>query len=162
MMPVIKTDPNGSEQWNRTFYVAGGGSEALDVQQTQDGYILAGRRISSDGNDALLIETDSNGNELWRKMFGGERDDEVSYVRQTGDGGYILAGNTRSYGSGNKDAWLIKVSGEPDGTASPNQTLATVQAETNKITPTEKAAGFEAALAITVLLVVHIARRRRR
>ncbi len=167
---LIKTDPKGNEQWNRTFYVAGG-SEALDVQQTHDGYILAGRRISYEGNDALLIKTDSNGIEQWRKIFGGERDDEVSYVHQTGDGGYILAGNTKSFGSGDKEAWLIKVSREPDGkanaqaegitgTASPNQTLATVQPETNKITPAEKAAGFEMVLAITTLLAVYIAGRK--
>ncbi len=163
---LIKTDPNGSEQWNRTFYVRGG-SEELDVQQTQDGYILAGRKISygrNDGNDALLIKTDSNGNERWRKTFGGERDDEVSYVRQTGDGGYILAGTTRSYGSGGKEAWLIKVGGAPvqtskAPTASP--ILTGVPTGTHKVSPTEKAAGFEAALAITILLAVYIAGRKK-
>lgn len=156
---LIKTDPNGSEQWNRTFYVAGGGSEALDVQQTQDGYILAGRRISSYGHDALLIKTDSNGNELWSKKFGGERDDEVSYVRQTGDGGYILAGSTTSYGAGSVNAWLVKVGGEA---VEPTKIPTASPTRTSTVIPTEKAPGFEAFLAITILLAICVVWRKKR
>jgi hypothetical protein len=140
----------------------------MDVRQTQDGFILAGRRLSYGGSDALLIKTDSNGNELWRKTFGGDRDDEALLVQQTGDGGYILAGTTKSYGSGNKDAWLIKVSGELNGTTNPTivsstETLKAVPTEIHKVSPSEKAAGFEVFLAITtLLLVITIIRNRRK
>lgn len=167
---LIKTNANGDEQWNRTFYVAGG-SEALDVQLTSDGYILAGRRLSYDGNDALLIKTDSNGNEQWNKTFGGERDDEALYVRQTGKGGYILAGTTKSYGSGNKDAWLVKVSREPDDTANaPAKSTVEPSSSTRNKTAVpemtasyrEKAAGFEVVLAIMVLLALYVPGRKRR
>lgn len=184
---LIKTDPNGNEQWNRIFY-AGGGSEALDVRQTRDGFILAGRRISYEDNDALLIKTDQDGNERWMKTFGGKYDDEVLFVNQTTDGGYILEGTTRSFGSGNKDSWLIKVSGEPEGTgnipvagqtgtgntkrnitgisnktetlaASPTRTTTAVPPETSTIIPPEKSAGFEVVLAIIIFMAIYTTRR---
>ncbi|MBU3968009.1 MAG: hypothetical protein KKG76_11675 [Euryarchaeota archaeon] len=162
---LIKMAPDGNERWNRTFYVAGG-SEAMDVRQTQDGFILAGRRLSYGESDALLIKTDPNGNELWRKTFGGDHDDEALLVQQTGDGGYILAGTTKSYGSGNKDSWLIKVSGEPNGTtnppiASPTETLKAIPTEIHKVSP--KAPGFEVFVTITTLLLsITIIRNRRK
>lgn len=45
--------------------------------------------------------------ERWNKTFGGTFG-LASSVEQTTDGGYILAGSTKSEGSGEMDAWLIK------------------------------------------------------
>ena len=114
---LIKTDTDGNLQWNKTF----GGTNyewAYSVQQTSDGgYILAGSTMSyGAGYDAWLIKTDMNGNQQWNKTFGGTNDDLVYSVQQTSDGSYVLAGETRSYGAGNGDAWLIKVSGEANNT----------------------------------------------
>ncbi len=150
---LIKTDSNGNEQWNRTF---GGKGEnrALSVLQASDGgYILAGDTSSygANGVDALLIKTDVKGNEQWNMTFGGKFRDEADYVSQTKDGGYVLAGSTLSYGAGDWTAWLIKVSGEPSGTAT-----------TSLGGTTEKAAGFEAVLAITTLSMVAFALWRKR
>lgn len=162
---LVKTDANGSEEWNSILY-DGGGSEVMDVLGTGNGYVLAGRKFTSEGSEVLLIKTDLYGNKQWSKTFGGERDDEALSVKQTKDGGYIIAGNTKSYGSGDNDAWLIKVSREPDGTdnareestngtASSTRNLMEGKAETNKTSPDESMEGFEIVLAIMVLLVVY-------
>jgi hypothetical protein len=45
----------------------------------------------------------------WDGTFGGV-DDEVAYaVQQTDDGGYIVVGETRTFGAGGRDVWLLKL-----------------------------------------------------
>jgi predicted secreted protein len=116
---LIKTDPMGNKEWDKTF----GGEYFIDeiysVQQTRDdGYIIAGRtdRVPTNNCDVWLIKTDVNGNILWDKTFGKLDNDEGYSVQQTSDDGYIVTGRTGSYGSGDSDAypisgedvWLIK------------------------------------------------------
>lgn len=108
---LVKTDPQGNEQWSKRF----GGTDtdnAASVQQTEDGgYIFAGatKSFGSGKQDAWLIKTDSNGNQQWMKIFGETGDDGVHSVQRTLDNGYILSGWTDSYGVGSFDAWIIKV-----------------------------------------------------
>ena len=40
--------------------------------------------------------------------FGGEREDFGYSIEPTADGGFIVAGITASYGSGERDIWLLK------------------------------------------------------
>jgi hypothetical protein len=107
---LIKTDSNGTKEWNETF----GGVEddkAYSIQQTSDGgYILTGFTYSygAGGYDVWLIKTYSNGTKEWDETFGGENFDEGFWVQQTTDGGYIITGRTSSYGNGGHDVWLIK------------------------------------------------------
>lgn len=104
-----------SIQWQKTF----GGSSydgAYSVQQTIDGgYIITGYTSSFGPGDpnVYLIKTDHNGGIHWQKNFGGSNRDEGLSVRQTSDGGYVIAGETRSYGAGSADVYLIKT--DPNG-----------------------------------------------
>jgi len=107
---LIKTDVNGSEQWNKTF-----GENNYDggefVRQTSDGgYILAGWVIEPGSicSDVCLIKLDGNGTTVFNKTFGGRGMDVGASVQQTNDGGYIIAGITQSSIIGDRDAWLIK------------------------------------------------------
>jgi hypothetical protein len=45
---------------------------------------------------------------LWENTYGGELDDTMHSVVQTHDGGYALAGQTRSFGIGGWDFWLVR------------------------------------------------------
>lgn len=106
---LIKTDPNGNEQWNKTF-----GEEyddyAASVQKTADGgYILAGySTMDRPGNEVWLIKTDIKGNQQWKKDLGENDYWLSSSLVQTSDGGYILTGMSESLMTGAVDALLIK------------------------------------------------------
>jgi PKD repeat protein len=109
---LLKTDAEGTEQWNQTF---GGDSNGrlYSLQQTFDGgYILGGytRSTRTDSSDFWLVKTDQNGVELWNRTFGGYDSDIAYSVQQTPDGGFIMAGVTGltySY-----DCWLVKTDTE--------------------------------------------------
>ena len=107
---VVKTDPDGNVEWNRTY----GGSERDSfgsVQQTADGgYIMAGHTSSFDLGflgGAWLVKTDEYGNMLWNRTYSEDGGSATSVV-QTLDGGIVFAGSTASIGSGNSDFWLVK------------------------------------------------------
>jgi len=120
---LIKTDDGGNELWSQTY--GGDGVERGNAVLTtaDNGYILIGETNSygagyiitgytgsfgSGDKDVWLIKTDAVGNELWNKTFGGAEGDVGESVQQTSDGGYIINGYTGSFGSGDKDVWLIK------------------------------------------------------
>lgn len=157
---LIKTDAKGNEMWNKTF----GGmfyDYASSVQQTpDDGYILAGSTKSYGAIfDAWLIKTKASGNMQWSKIIGGAKSDFAYSIQSTQDGGYILAGYTSSYGVGSVNAWLIKVGGEA---VEPTKSPTASPTRTPTVIPSEKAPGFEAFLAITILLAVYVSGRKRR
>jgi hypothetical protein len=107
---LIKTDEQGTMQWNKTY----GGTEygaAISVELTSDGgYIMDGNKFDLDShqNDIWLIKTDQFGDEQWNKTYGGILDDYSTQAYQTKDGGYSMIGWTSSYGAGAEDAWMIK------------------------------------------------------
>jgi hypothetical protein len=108
---LIKFDTKGNIVWEQIYSYSDGTDEVNSLAVTSDsGYLLAGWTQSNDDGDLLLIKTDSEGNKEWDNTYGGDKHDwsKVRGCCQTIDGGYILCGNTRSFGAGSYDVWLVK------------------------------------------------------
>ncbi|UCH63142.1 MAG: T9SS type A sorting domain-containing protein [Fidelibacterota bacterium] len=105
---LVKTDADGNMEWDHIY--GGNGEGGFSIQQTKDGgYIFAGGTVSSgDQEDVWLVKTKSDGVEEWSQTFGGDSPDLAWFVRQTFDGGYVMAGQTKSFGAGGYDIWLVK------------------------------------------------------
>jgi uncharacterized delta-60 repeat protein len=134
---VLKLNTDGSIDWERTY----GGADrdwASSIQQTSDGgYIVAGVTLSfgAGNGDVWVLKLDPDGTVAWQKTYGGVWKDWASSIQQTSDGGYIVAGVTQSFGEGNGDVWVLKLS--PDGTVVWQETYGGAMAdEANSIQQT--------------------------
>jgi uncharacterized delta-60 repeat protein len=112
---VLKLASDGSVEWQKTY---GGDSreEAYSIQQASDGgYIVAGKTESFvvENTDIWVLKLASDGTVEWQKTYGGSEKEEAYSIRQTIDGGYIVAGSTETYGAGNHDFLILKLS--PNG-----------------------------------------------
>jgi hypothetical protein len=95
---LIKTDPNGTVQWNKT-YDGLGQDEAFSLVPTKDGnYLLCGVTASSVHGvyQTWLLKMNSNGTILWEQYYNTGQSLIVIYdaLLETEDGGILLAGYT--------------------------------------------------------------------
>ncbi len=109
---LLKVDPNGNLVWNKTY----GGTEsekAYSIAKAPDGYVLVGDVESpTSSTDAWVLKVDTNGNALWNRTVGGKDADSPAYITPSTDGGYLVAGFTFSFGEGQRDFWLFKITDE--------------------------------------------------
>jgi len=104
---LIKTDELGNVEWSKTYLFG----EACALVATSDGgYAIAGYTspFKRELSDFALVKTDAYGNMEWSKTYGGADNDAARALVTTSDGGYALAGETRSFGAGESDFWLVK------------------------------------------------------
>lgn len=107
---LMKIDPEGNVVWNQT-YGEKGSQEATAITEASDGYVMVGNTQAPDGNmHAWVIKVNFNGTLLWTKTVGGGNADSPSCITPSGDGGYLVGGFTFSFGAGNRDFWLFKIS----------------------------------------------------
>ena len=122
---VVKLDACGTVAWQNCF----GGSScdyAWNIRQTSDdGYIVAGDALSTDGDvsynhgyyDIWVVKINDSGLLEWQRCLGGSLGDFGRNIQQTLDGGYIIVGNTQSPDydvsdiHGNCDLWVLKLNG---------------------------------------------------
>lgn len=114
-MWIIKTDAEGTVQWQQT--IGGSGDDwAHGLIQTNDaGFALAGYTCSFgvDSSDMWLVKLDSNGALLWARTYGGVGNEQAFALVQTFDGGFALGGRTNTFGKGHYDMYLVKT--DPEG-----------------------------------------------
>ncbi len=113
---VVRTDAAGQPVWDRTF---GGwnSEEARSMAVAGDGgYVFAGysKSFGAGLRDVYLVKIDVSGASVWETQFGGDSIDMAHGVSPTPDGGFIIVGETRSFGTGDRDIYLIKVDASGD------------------------------------------------
>ncbi len=102
---------NAQIQFQRTV----GGTMSEDgrsiVQTTDGGYVLAGRTSSfgAGNQDMYIVKLDAGGTLQWSRTVGGTSEDGGFSIIQTIDGGYAITGRTYSFGTGNKDMYIVKL-----------------------------------------------------
>ncbi len=108
---VVKLNSSGEAVWMRT--IGGGGAEYSDsICQTSDGgYIVVGRTTSfgAGSSDVLVVKLNPAGEIEWARTIGGSGAEYAYSVQQTSDGGYIVGGHTTSFGAGDYNVLIIKL-----------------------------------------------------
>ena len=117
---LLKTDPSGNIQWDRTYSGLGGYSM---IQTSDGGYALTGDR-------AFLMITNSSGNILWNRNYDGLSDDNLQFTRAYGlleptTNQFLLTGTQKSYGQmlTGLDGFLTRVSLRNGDTTPPKITV---------------------------------------
>ncbi len=120
---IMKLDLDGSILWANT--VGGSQSEyGYRVQQTSDnGFIVSGYTDSfgAGGSDLMVLKFHETGSLEWAHTYGGSDQDLGFSVIESSSGGYIVLGQTSSFGEGNFDQFLLRIS--PTGTCLWSKTI---------------------------------------
>jgi hypothetical protein len=107
---LIKTNSFGDTLWTRYFggSTSAGGIE--DVVETHDsGYLVVSGDTYMIGNKNIyLCKFSREGDLLWTRSIGGSNHDYMNSVEELEDEGFILSGYSKSYGTGNGDAVILR------------------------------------------------------
>jgi Zn-dependent protease len=96
---LLKTDGNGTRQWDGVYGTAGGDTYGYGVIKTVDGgYILGGYTTAGDegGVDVYAVKVDRDGGKLWEKVTGLAKDDYGFNAYQLSDG-LVFGGYSSSF-----------------------------------------------------------------
>ena len=107
---LIKTCPDGTMDWIKTYGGAGWDGMFSLVQTSDGGYAMAGFTGTVLVEDFWVVKTDANGIVQWDLTFGGAGRDILRSLAQTGDEGYVAVGYTSPFPPpGPFDACLVKI-----------------------------------------------------
>jgi hypothetical protein len=108
---LLRTDPNGVHLWNQTYggFYQDLGQAVLEV--SSGGFAIAGytQSVGFGSYDLWLVRTDANGNLLWSRYYGGNEIDGACSMIEVSTGGFLLVGETRSFGEGGGDVWVLHI-----------------------------------------------------
>jgi hypothetical protein len=110
-----------AQSWEHGYgyfgYPDAGGDAGYGIMQADDGNFVCVGFTSSLGagrKDVLIIKTDTSGQMLWQKTVGDTADDFAYGIVQSITGDYYIVGETKSYGAGSNDVFLIKLNSSGD------------------------------------------------
>ena len=113
---LTKTDLDGNVVWQKEF---GGihSEQGKDVIELQSGGFMINGITQSFGSgpaSMYVVRTDTNGNEVWSRTFGGDGVDGGSELIEINGLEVMLLGFTSSFGAGDRDIYLQRVSVDGD------------------------------------------------
>ncbi|MBA7706328.1 hypothetical protein ES703_115180 [subsurface metagenome] len=113
---ILRLTSDGNIEWQKTYGGNRNDSASFLQQRSDGGYIVVGHTESFGGGgaDIWILKLSPAGNIEWQKTYGGSEDEEVNSFQQTSDGGYIAAGRTESFGAGENDFWILKLTSDGD------------------------------------------------
>jgi len=113
--PLAAPTAAWTSTWARSF---GGASYDYpnDILPLADGgSVVVGYSASvGQGTDAWAMQLDRSGTPVWQKSYGSSAWDEWRDIAAMPAGGYIAVGNTKSYGAGDYDVWVVRLSANGD------------------------------------------------
>ncbi len=110
---VFKLSADGSVEWAKSFSREPW-SKLGAITHTSDGGLLVVGSVEflkQENYPLLVIKFSPNGSVEWVKSLGGN-EDYVHFAAPTSDGGVILIGETKSFGAGYYDAFVLKLSSD--------------------------------------------------
>ena len=110
---LLKYNNSGDLEWSRTW----GGSNfdvAEDILIDYENNIYIVGRTDSFGDtdgDVFIAKYSSAGDQLWNMTWGGNNADTAYSITMDSLGNILVAGNTYSYGAGDSDIFVLKLTG---------------------------------------------------
>jgi len=110
---LIKVDADGNLEWERIYGEIAWESFARGLVNDDGNLVILGSMAPTEAEefDLWLLCLDPQGVVLWERRFGGPGEERGHWLTETRDGGYMLSGSTTSWGSGDRDIWLVKTDG---------------------------------------------------
>lgn len=107
---VLKIATNGKLIWQRLFGYKDK-EWANAITKTDNGFMLAGTTNSFGHGkfDFYVMQLDKEGHSLWGPVYGGEDVDKAYGLTRTSAGNYVVVGETKSYGKGNFDYFMLQL-----------------------------------------------------
>jgi hypothetical protein len=110
-MYLVKTDPEGNLEWDRTFGERGW-DECFSITETDDGcYCMVGCTESPETGDfdMYLVKVNVQGNLLWEKTIGNDGNDYGYSITRNNPGNYVIGGYSESTGATGDKIWIVNV-----------------------------------------------------
>lgn len=111
---LTKLDVNGNTQWSKKIATSNSDIEYSTKQTMDGGYIICGENYNNVGqgtpSNICIVKTDASGGVLWSNTIGGTSNDKGTDIIQISSGEYIVTGTTNSFGVGQADIFLMKLS----------------------------------------------------
>jgi regulation of enolase protein 1 (concanavalin A-like superfamily) len=108
---IIKLDKAGKKQLVKTYGNIGKDRATAVTALKDGGYAIAGssREMSHGREDFILIIVDKDAKVMGSNHYGGKKEDIAYAITQLQDGSIMIAGDTKTYGNGGMDSFVVQV-----------------------------------------------------